>query len=131
MNRVEKVKAHIRENKTVYISASTSAVVAGITVVIMRDVALQPISRGIAVTAKRGIAVLGKKVVMSNVSFISSNRPGPPSWVVRCIETDKIFTSQRAAALGMEIPLNEISRHLNGLRDHVRGFHFERICLAG
>jgi hypothetical protein len=36
----------------------------------MRDIAFtEPISRGYAVTAKRGIAVLGEKVEMNNVSY--------------------------------------------------------------
>jgi hypothetical protein len=96
----------------------------------MREVNSQHISRCIAVTAQGGIAVLGKRVEMNNVSYISSNRPGPPSWVVRCLETNTIFTSQAQAALEMELLAYEISRHLNGLRDDVRGFHFERICMA-
>ena len=129
--KVEKVKKNVDNNKKVYITAGVIAVVAaGITVLIMRGVASQPIDRGIAVVAKRGIAVQGKKVVMNNVSYISADRQGPPSWVIRCKETGEIFTSQRSAASLMNIPENELSRHLNGLRDHVRGNTFERICMA-
>jgi len=128
---MSKIKDHLKKYKMVYISVGCSLAVAGITVLIMRDVrSSQLISRGISVTAEGGISVLGKKVEMNNVSYISSNRQGPPSWVVRCLETDKIFTSQSAAAKGMNLSTKEISKHLNGVMSDVRGFHFERICMA-
>jgi hypothetical protein len=126
----DKVKTHVKDNIDLYVAVGAGIGIAGFTCLVMRGIASQPISHGSAVTAKRGIAVLGKKVVMSNVSFISSDRQGPPSWVVRCKETGNIFTSQRAAALEMNIPASELSQHLNGIRDHVYGNHFERICLA-
>jgi hypothetical protein len=50
--------------------------------------------------------------------------------VVRCIETDEVFTSQKKAALTMNIPQTELSQHLRGLRDTVHGRTFERICMA-
>jgi hypothetical protein len=97
----------------------------------MRDVTFtEPIGHGYAVTAKRGIAVLGKKVVMNNVSYISANRQGPPSWVVRCKETGEIFSSQHAASLMMNITASKLSKHLNGELPHAHGWHFERICMA-
>jgi hypothetical protein len=123
------IKEHISRHKVAY-SFGSGFIVAGITFCIMRGVASQPISRGIAVTAERGIAVLGKKVVMNNVSYISAHRQGPPSWVVRCLETGHIFSSQNSAALEMGILKSDLSQHLNGVKDHANGFHFERICLA-
>lgn len=126
----KKVKNHIQENKEIYIAAIGGAMVAGITCAIKRDIVSQPISRGISVTAQRGISVLGKKVVMNNVSYISADRSGPPSWVVRCKETGNIFKSQNEAAGTMSISSSELSKHLNGVMDDVRGYHFERICMA-
>src|SRR5215475_3086037 len=123
------MKEHIKKYKVVYISAATGTAFAGITYLIMRNVDLS-ISRGISVTADRGISVVGKKIELNNVSYISSNRKGSPSWVVRCLETDGIFSSQRSAALEMGLPESEVSKHLNGLMDNVRGYHFERICMA-
>ena len=126
----QKIKVHVKENKKTYLAGAGGAAFAGITCLIVRGVASQSISRGSAVTADRGIAVIGKKIVMRNVSYISSDRQGPPSWVVRCKETGSIFSSQRSAAVEMGLPESELSKHLNGLRDHVYGNHFERICLA-
>jgi hypothetical protein len=125
----DKIVTHVQEHKEIYIGIGVGAL-AGITCTVMKSIAQQPISRGISVTADRGISVAGKKVSLNNVSYIYANRQGPPSWVVRCIETGVIFTSQHSAAMEMGLPEAELSKHLNGLMDHVRGNHFERICLA-
>jgi hypothetical protein len=129
--KYEKVKQHIIDHKVAYTCAATAIVTAGITFIIMRSVASQHTDRGNAVVAKDGIAVLGKKVVMDNVSYISANRQGSPAWVVRCIETGDIFTSQLSAAREMGLSAPDLSQHLNGRKGHVQGYHFERICLAG
>lgn len=68
--------------------------------------------------------------VLNLKQVINSNRKGAPSWVVRCVETGQIYTSQRAAALSTGIAESDISRHLNGLRELSENLHFERICLA-
>lgn len=125
----QKVKDHVGRHKVAYLIGS-HVVIAGITYAIMRSVASEPISRGLTATADHGLTVVGKKVVMRNVSYISANRQGPPSWVVRCLETGDIFTSQRAAEMAMNIDQGNISKQLNGILDHANGFHFERICMA-
>jgi hypothetical protein len=127
----EKVKKHIKKHKVVYSCSITAIGVATFTAIIMRSVAAsQHIDCGNAVVAKRGIAVLGKRVVMRNVSYFSADRQGPPSWVVRCKETGDIFTSQIAAAKEMGISAADLSQHLNGRKEHAQGYTFERICLA-
>lgn len=95
----------------------------------------QPIGFTIGEAAQSTIGVLGEKVdikdtTLNVVSYFSSGRQGPPSWVVRCLETGDVFTSQRAAAFAMGLAQDHLSNHLNGIRDNVNGFHFERICMA-
>jgi hypothetical protein len=129
-DQLEKAKRFIQRNWKPFVVGIGFA---GITYAITRGVSSQSIGRGIVPVAAQGgnVAVLGKKAVMSNVSFISSYRQGSPSWVVRCLETDEIFTSQRKAAIVMGLTPYHLSQHLNHMRDNVKGFHFERICLAG
>ena len=128
---INEVKEHIKKHKVAYSCVVTGVGVAGFTCLLMRGVASQHIDRGISVVADRGISVIAdRSVVTNNVSLISSRRQGAPSWVVRCVETGKIFTSQLGAATEMELPASEISKHLNGMLDHVRGYTFERICMA-
>lgn len=142
---VEKFKEHVKKYKEAYITAGVSLAV--ITCLIVRSRSDFSISRGISVAAKRGPAVpektsvnalevnrgglvLGNIYALNNVSFISSNRQGPPSWVVRCLETGGIFASQNSAAIEMELSSSELSKHLNGVLDNVQGFRFERVCMA-
>lgn len=124
------IKEHFKKHRTIYLCTATGVVVAGITCVIMRGVASRHIEDGCTVLAKGGYTVLGKSVVTNNVSYISSNRQGPPSWVVRCIETGNIFASQKSAAIEMGIDPSNLSKHLNGIFNNADGYHFERICMA-
>ena len=127
----EKLRNHYYRYRTEYICAASLIGFALITHSVMRrNFITQPINGGISAVADGGISVVGKKVVMDNVSYISQNRKGPPSWVVRNLETGAVFTSQKAAASELEIPASELSKHLNGLMENVRGLHFERVCMA-
>lgn len=63
----DKIKQHFTKHKATYIVVGT-VVLAGITWAIVRQNSSPLISRGTSVTADRGISVIGKKVVMNNVS---------------------------------------------------------------
>jgi hypothetical protein len=131
-DQLEKAKRFIKRNwKPFVVGVGVGVGIAGITYAITRGVASQPISVSIGDAASDSIGIAGKSVVMSNVSFISANRQGPPGWVVRCIETGDIFRSQRAAEIAMDLTIHNVSKQINGIIDHANGFHFERICLAG
>ena len=129
---IGKIRNHFIRNAPLYLVG-----IAGFSCLMMRGRSgvlsvpdSQLVGRGISVTAKDGISVLGKRVEMNNVSYFSSNRQGPPSWVIRCKETGALFTSQNSAAVEMGLPASEISKHLNGVMGNVRGNTFERICMA-
>jgi hypothetical protein len=139
--RIEKIKQHVKEHKEAYIVGAIGAGVAAGTWLVMRDTDSQSIRDAIGVPARGAIGVPGERIVNQNiisgknnvlnsVSYISANRQGPPSWVVRCKETGEIFTSQKSAAIEMGLSPSHLSNHLNGIREHVDGNHFERICLA-
>ena len=97
----DRTKQHLKDHKELYIGIGIGVVATG-TLLIIRETISQPISVAIGDAASGAIGVAGKKVVMNFVSFISSNRQGSPSWVVRCLETDEIFTSQRSASNAYE-----------------------------
>lgn len=126
---MSKFKNHLTKHKWKYILGGT-IVVAGITMLITRHRLVPHIEYSSNVFAQDSINVLGKNVVTNNVSFISSNRQGSPSWVVRCLETDQVFTSQNSAAKALNISASNLSQHLNGILEHADGLHFERICMA-
>lgn len=141
---MSKFTEHFKRHKWKYVVGGSLAV-AGITGLIVRGKLLDlSISRGIPVTASRGIPVTGENSgsifnnqtglvnnnTMNVTQVVDSLRRGAPSWVVRCQETGEAFMSQRAAASAMGLPEAEISRHLNGTLEHVRGYHFDRLCMA-
>jgi hypothetical protein len=136
----EGIANHVKRHKVTY-SFGAGVAVAGITCLIMRGVYSHHIGGTVGTPAQGTVGTLGKSDVsvralnlLSNrpniVTVIESGRQGPPSWVVRCKETSDIFASQKSAALAMGLPQDHISNHLNGGMDHVRGFTFERICMA-
>lgn len=134
----DELKSHFERNKTAYVSGGMLAL-AGITCFIMRGSSAG--IQGVPESGIRGVPDGLTKVTVTPLSLfsnrmstavtvIASNRQGPPSWVVRCIETGDIFTSQRSAAAEMGIKESMLSRHLNGLLEHADGNHFERVCMA-
>jgi hypothetical protein len=133
----DNIKDHFRRNKTTYVSVG----VAGITYLITRSTSSPHIRGAVGVPAQGAIGVLGENVASIRAlqffskgqritTIIEANRQGPPSWVIRCKETGGVFASQKSAATEMGMSAAHLSSHLNGLRDHVNGNHFERICLA-
>ena len=54
-------------------------------------------------------------------------RRGHPGYIIRCLETDKKYASQNHAAELLKINPSDLSKHLNGERDSVKGLTFERL----
>jgi len=134
---LEKIKTHLRENKERYI---LGGVFAGITCLMMRD-AYSRIGSGISGAAGSGISgagksaniqnvVTGKNNTLNSVSYISANRQGPPSWAVRCIESNLIWPSQHQAAVGEGVNESYLSQHLNEKLESANGKHFERLFMV-
>lgn len=138
----EKVKQHFTKHKTKYIVVG-AVVIAGITWAIVRQ--KSHISPELLGTASPELLGTGENVIsvfapnthirgdnnhINLQQVISANRQGAPSWVVRCLETGEVYSSQRSAAIANGIAESDLSRHLNGIRDLSEGLHFERICLA-
>ncbi len=124
------VKKHFKNNQKIYFGIAIGVGIAGITWVIVRHNSMSSISHDVIVTAERDAIVQGKNSTLNTVSYFSSERQGPPSWVIRCLETNLVYTSQASAASEMGISTSNLSRHLNGLQDNAQGFTFERICMV-
>lgn len=134
-----KIKDHFKRHKTLYISIGCVAVGIGIAVLTgrimknldQRDFIVLPRRDFIVPDVKGSIVNYGpNNGIVGNVSYISANRQGPPSWVIRCLETGQLYTSQNSAAETMGLSKSNVSRHLNGLLETAEGYHFERICMA-
>lgn len=128
---MERIKKHISDHKQMYIGVGAGAglVLAGITCVKMRGCSPW-IQHSSNVLVQHSSNVLGKTEILNNVSYFSADRQGPPSWVVRCIETGEIWASQAKAATDLDIHPANLSKHLRGSQPDVNGLTFERICMA-
>lgn len=155
MSKIEKIKNHLKEHKREYLIGGSCLVLGAVSgaaflaTTNMRPNSLDntlPLSigssnAGAACSSNAGAGENSNsqgvtfiqpkaKTVTNNVAIIDARRQGPPSWVVRCVETGEITASQRAMSLAMDIPETKISKHLNGLLENAGGYHFERICVS-
>jgi hypothetical protein len=119
----ERIKKHVKKHKVAY-SVGGVVVIAATSFVVGRYVGMR-FGPNAWLNAK-------KIVIKENIFLIQTYErwTGPPSWMVRCTETNTPFLSQTAAAREMGLDVSTLSRHLNGHTAHVGGYHFERIAMA-
>ena len=113
-SKFQQVKQHFRENKKTYLVGVGSALV------------------GAAVMGRGAQIVDGFKLVhvqwkSPNVYNVALTRRGHPGFIVKCIETGETFASQGRAAEACGISSAALSQHLNGMKAHAQGLHFERL----
>ena len=136
------IKDHLHRYKTAY--SIGAGIIIGVSVAVLAGHIMKKsfISSELLGTASSELLGTGKRMTsfifnpstkggdINVQQIIEALRPGPPSWVVRCLETGEVFSSQRAAAIANDLAESDLSRHLNGLRELREGLHFERICMA-
>ena len=122
----DKIKTHWEKYKQTYITVGVGVVV-GVTIFIVARKTAPTLNIG-----KSAVVTDVKQfVIKGDLNYtITSNRQGSPSWVVRCIETGDVFSSQNEAAKTLGINTSILSKQLNGLTESINGLHFERICMA-
>ena len=117
--RINKIKAHLRENKKVYY-VGTICFAAGATLV--------------AVIATRNVEIVDKKMIQINWRSPGTNqiihetvRRMHPGYIVQNVRTGEVWASQNAAADALGIPRMVMSSHLRGLFPNVDGEVYRRI----
>lgn len=128
---IEGIKAHIQKRKIAY-SFGTGVVIAGITIYIMRSIALQ---RGANVgILQRGVTNIASPFSFNNKQSINiitvlESQKGHPGWPIRCIETGKKWLTQGSAAKDLGVSESVMSGHIQGKLPDIYGLHFERMSL--
>jgi hypothetical protein len=122
----KEVKNHFERNKSAYISGLGCL---GMVFLMTRGrhVVAPNVPAGQNVVTVRPLSLLSNRVTTSVVTVIEREGRGHPGYIVKCIETGELFTSQKRAALAQGVSDSTFSQHLNGLRPHVGGLHFERV----
>ncbi len=122
MNKqIEKIKNHFSENKVIYF-ATTGGIVIGVVGSFM----VFGNGRNIIDSLKIELYYKSSK---TNINQVLPSRLGHPGYVIRCIETDKLFPSQNNTAKIMDINPRLLSSYLNGktITSNINGYTFERL----
>lgn len=114
----QKVKSHFKRNKGKYIVGGTCIVVGG-------TVGAYLGNRGIINIQLVNTGHVEQSLYIDKSINILSRR-GHAGNIVRCVETGEVFASQNRACDLLGINRAELSNHLNGLKDDVKGLHFEK-----
>lgn len=128
--RLEKIKTHVIEHKTAYISVAVGVVSAGFTYLIMRGrhAGMQSVPDGPAKVTMRPFLLFSSK--NNIVTVVEQEGRGHPGYVVRCLETGLTYSTQGEAARAYNVSPSMISSHINRKIDNVNGLHFERVHLS-
>lgn len=125
--KLDKAKEVVRKNWKPF---TVGVVFTGVTLVVTKRVSMQYMRiDGSSTFISRALANEGPLFKVFQIYTPGLKFQGP-SWMVRCKETGKAFRSQRHAANVMGITESTLSQHLNGMRDHVHGYHYERIGIG-
>lgn len=150
----DKVKEHVKEHKEEYILGGI--VLAGITLLVMkgRYARMQRVLNGSdkitmhpfgakptywahqpmqsPPTGHIGFTFSDIQDSFNNnvINVLEREGRGHPGYMIRCVENELTYVSQKQAALAFDVSPKRISDHMNGRLADVDGYHFERIVLA-
>ncbi|QED11660.1 membrane protein [Arthrobacter phage Qui] len=123
--KTDKIKKHFRDHKEAYITGGVCLVVgAAVTYLVVKG---NDVLENDEVVKFVNI-IRGDHNTINQVVEVHMVRPGPKSFMVQCLETQKTWPSIRAAAEDLGLNPGELSKHLRGLTDSVKGFTFEKVA---
>ena len=119
--RTQKVKDHVKKHKGVYIAGTAGVAVGATAAVVLTKSNIQ------IVDSCKVTLLQWKSPTVNTVQLVSRTNA---SNAVQCLETGEVFASQNRAADLLGISKSALSKHLNGLRPHASGLHFQRLTDA-
>ena len=137
------IKKHLREHKQFYTGLGMGIGVAGITYIIVRGryAALLSGTDSVRIDEKHtywahrpmksthtghiGSYIFNSDINITNV--VEREGRGHPGYMVRRLEDNVAWFSQKEAAIANGIHPNRMSDHLKGHTPHLNGFHYERL----
>ena len=115
MNKIERIKTHLSENKKVYIGV-------GVGVVVGAAVAAVALHNKADVAQKINQVAIGYKNNQVLVNFVERSTPSKP---IHLLDSSQYFDSISDAARQLGVDRTLISKHINGHVPDVRGMKFE------
>ena len=141
METQDKIKNHFKRNAGAYVTLVGVCVLAGITTVIMRERSTRVAEEfplGVQRPPKNSHWEYSGSNFFSNsfnkdsfnvINVIEREGRGHPGYLTRCLETGLTYKTQAVAAREHGLSPTKMSNHLNGMLDHVGGYHFDRILV--
>jgi len=141
----EKIKNHFIKHKEAYIVGVSGVIVSALAtytcckmrgrhadvprvsdegLITERSVVNEPIIRSLNLLSKNS----GNHTNV--VAVVEKEGRGHPGYLVKCLETGEILSSQQQMANKFGIPESVLSDHLRGRFDNANGLHFERLNVA-
>lgn len=136
-----RVKTHIVENKTIYLTGG-AALVSGVVIGVIAtrsdgedsyEFTLPAIdyngggNTNVAIEAE---SITDSPIHIEQTTNVTNNFGGHATKIVRRIDTGEIFESVNAAADFAGVDSTKMSHHLNGRKDHIYGNRYEIIGLG-
>lgn len=122
MSKIQSVKNHFRNNKVTYVACGvTAVVVAGVTYCVVG----KPSISIVGIKAFQGIAYKSPQTIEVFVEAL-----GDPGNIIQDLATGTIYASQGQAARELGLNAPDISKHLAGLTNHVKGHRFVKLGKA-
>lgn len=131
--RIEKVKKHVKDHQMRYSCIVTGVIVAGITVIIMRDrhAVLQTGADGPDMATMRSLSFnfFSRQSESGNVTtVIFREGRGHPGYITRWLEEMIDYETQGLAASEHEVKPSVMSAHIQGRIPDIDGKHFVRVA---
>ena len=122
--KLEKIKAHIKSNKAVYLVAGAVVTAAGCVYVGYRVGSAKAIEQQL----NNSITQIGIGNTATLEVYVEAL--GDPGNIIQDITTGTIYASQRQAARELGLDPARVSEQVRGIRDHVNGHKFEFLAKA-
>lgn len=124
MNRLNKIKNHLKNNKKVYIAVGATFVVTAVTTYLLTS------RVKVSQSAVNAAVVNWKPTINQEQTTIVVERRGRPGTVVRHDQSGIIYNSETEAAKALEVAISRISDQINGKTKTVNGNTFTKLVEA-
>jgi hypothetical protein len=122
--RIEKMKTHLRENKKVYVTGSVCLLVGAATALVLTR-------NGNKATIDSWKLINWKSPHTSQTIQVLIPPRGNSGNAIQCDLTGAIYPSQNFAAKELKLNPGNLSSHLNGKKDSVKGMTFTKLTENG
>lgn len=115
--KIEKAKTHLKENRTTYL-VGAGCLAAGY--FLRKSTVITVVNEGVAPVVPAVINHINNNPIFNN----TVNNGGHMRKIVRCLETDEMWSSVSKAAEASGHSISMMSKHINGHTDHLNGLHY-------